>query len=90
MSIELVSHRGDRFLATGAGFVPEEEVSTESRYADRVIVKKAQISSQGVLGPQVLLHAAVGSDRTARYLVKGHSCELAIDYLWGKPALIRR
>jgi|KBSSwiStaDraftv2_1062776.scaffolds.fasta_scaffold182751_3 hypothetical protein len=90
VSLELMSHRGDKFLATGSGFVPGEEVTTESRYADRVIQKRTLVSSEGLLRPQMLLHAAMGSDRNARYLIKGRSCEVSLDYLWGEPALVRR
>ena len=43
--------------------------------------------SRRVVPPQVILHGATGSDRRARYTVKGVSGEVKVDYLWGEPAL---
>src|SRR5215813_965636 len=40
VSLELVSHRGERFLANGSGFGPGEAVVIESWYADRVSRKQ--------------------------------------------------
>jgi hypothetical protein len=90
VSLELVSHRGEKFLAAGSGFPPGDEVTTESRYAGRVIEKRMRTSAEGSLPPQVLLHASVNTDRQARYSVKGRSCEVAVDYDWGEAALVRR
>jgi hypothetical protein len=90
VQLELVSYRGDNFVATGSGFASGDEVSTELRYAGSVIEKRAQISAEGKLPPQVLLHASTGADRRARYTVTGRSCKVAIDYAWGEPALSRR
>ena len=90
VSLELVSHRGEKFLAAGSGFLPGDEVITESRYAGRVIEKRVRTSAEGSLPPQVLLHASVNTDRQARYSVKGRSCDVAVDYEWGEPALVRR
>jgi hypothetical protein len=90
IALELVSHRGVKFLASGSGFFPGDEVITESRYADRVIVKRARISAEGLFPPQVILHTAIGADRDARYMVKGSACEVAVDYKWGEPAVVRR
>src|SRR4030095_136806 len=39
VQLELVSFRGDRFVATGAGFPPGDEVTIESQYAGRAIEK---------------------------------------------------
>jgi hypothetical protein len=90
VSLTLVSHRGEKFLASGFGFPPGDEVITESRYAGRVIEKRVRPSAEGSLPPQVLLHASVNTDRQAHYSVKGRSCEVAVDYEWGEPALFRR
>jgi hypothetical protein len=89
VSIELISHRGDRFMASGAGFAPGEEVLTESRYAGRVMQKRQHISSEGRLPPEVVSHGASNADRSARYAVTGHSCAVAVEYEWGEPALSR-
>jgi hypothetical protein len=90
VSLELVSHRGEKFLASGHGFVPGEEVTTESRYAERVSVRRERISPDGKLLAQVILHASTGSDRNAHYLVKASSCQVVVDYSWGEAALVRR
>ena len=90
VSLELVSQRGDRFIVTVNGFEPGEEVTTESRYAGRVNQKWRQISSDGLLLPDNISHAARGADHSARYTVKSPSCDLAVDYEWGEAALIRR
>ena len=89
VSLELVSHRGERFLATGGGFVPGDHVVVESRYAGRVNQKRRQVSAEGLLPPDVISHVAPGSDRSARYSVKGRSCEVTLEYEWGKSALRR-
>lgn len=90
LSLELVSQRGERFLASGVGFMAGDEVSAESHYAGRVFQQRRRISPEGFLPPQLVSHAASGADRKARYTVKGRSCQVAIDYEWGEPALIRR
>ena len=90
IALQLVSHRGDKFVASGSGFVPGDNLITESRYAGRVIEKRLRISAEGLLLPQVLLHGAVGSDHGASYSVKGRSCAIAVEYSWGGSALSRR
>jgi hypothetical protein len=94
IQLELVSHRGDRFVATGAGFPPGDEVTIESRSAGRVIEKRKTISTAGRLPLEVLVHETIGPDHSAndkaRYLVKCQSCAVAIDYHWGARALSRR
>lgn len=89
ISLELVSHRGERFIASGTGFPPEEDVITELRYAGRVIQKQRRISPEGLLPPDVVSHGASGTDRSAHYAVKDHSCDVAVEYEWGEPALSR-
>jgi len=42
IALQLVSHRGDKFLASGSGFVPVDNLLTESRYAGRVIEKTGE------------------------------------------------
>jgi len=90
VSLELASRRGDRFVASGAGFDPSDEVITEARYSERIIQKWGRISPEGLLPPDVILHGASGSDHSARYTVKGRSCNVVVEYEWGKPALSRR
>lgn len=90
VSLELVSQRGDRFIVSGNGFKPGEEVTTESRYSGRVIQKWRRISSDGLLPSDTISHGARGADRGARYTVKGRWCEVAVDYEWGELALIQR
>lgn len=89
VSLELASRRGDRFVASGAGFAPGDEVITESRYFQRMIQKRWRISPEGLLPPDVILHGASGTDHSARYAVKGRSCNVMVEYEWGKQALDR-
>jgi hypothetical protein len=90
VSLELVSDRGDHFLATGAGFVPGEDVGIESSSAGQVYRRRSRISAMGLLLPDVISHAAAGSGWRAGYSVKGRSCEVALEYEWGEPALQQR
>jgi hypothetical protein len=90
VQLELVSYRGDHFVVTGSGFASGDEVITESRYSGRVIQKQQRISSEGLFLPDVTSYETIGADRSARYTVKGQSCEVTIKYNWGKPALVRR
>ena len=89
VTLELVSHRGQRFLASGRGFAPGDDVVVESRYAGRAQQKQVRVSADGLLPPDVVSHASPGSDRTARYSVKGRSCQVTIEYEWGEPAFQR-
>ena len=90
LAVELVSYRGDHFVATGTGFAPGDEVVAESRYADRVIRNRQRVSAEGALPLSVISHQASGPNRRARYAVTGRSCEVAVEYNWGEPALLRR
>jgi hypothetical protein len=90
VSLELVSRRGDRFVATGAGFAPDEDVVTALWYAGRMIQRRRRVSAEGQLPPDVISHGAGGTDRSARYAVKGHSCDVAVEYEWGEAALSQR
>jgi hypothetical protein len=89
VTLELVSHRGQRFLASGNGFAPGEDVVVESQYAGRVQRWQRRVSADGLLPPDVVSHAAPGSDRSARYSVKGRSCRVTIEYEWGEGAFRR-
>jgi hypothetical protein len=90
ISLELLTKRGDRFLVTGTGFSPGDEVLTEAKFDGRVEQRRRRISVDGLLPRHIISHAAIGTSRTASYTVKGRSCEVAVDYDWGEPALIRR
>lgn len=89
VSLELADHLGDRFVASGAGFPPGDEVVTELRYSGRLIRSERRISPEGLLMPELISHRAVGADRGARYTVKARSCEVSVEYDWGEPALNR-
>jgi len=90
VSLELASHLGDRFVASGKGFPPGEDVLTRLQYSGRLIQRQSRISPEGLLSPDLISHRAIGADRGARYAVKARSCEVVIDYDWGEPALNRR
>jgi len=90
VSLELVSLFGYRFLASGFGFGPGEEVQVESRALGRVTPRKLRVSPGGLLPPDVISHGGISADRGARYTVKARSCEVSIEYDWGESALIRR
>jgi hypothetical protein len=90
VSLELLSDLGDRFVASGKGFSPGEDVLTQLRYSGRLIQKQSRVSPEGLLAPDFISHRAVGADRGARYTVKARSCEVSVEYDWGEPALIRR
>jgi hypothetical protein len=90
VSLELSSDLGDRFVASGKGFPPGEDVLTQLRYSGRLIQGQSRISPLGLLAPDLISHRAIGADRGARYTVKARSCEVSVEYDWGEPALIRR
>lgn len=88
--LELVSHRGDRFLVSGSGFAPGDDVTIESRYSGRVRKKPQRVSAAGLLPAELISHAAMGDDWSASYSVKGRHCEVTLAYWWGEPALLGR
>jgi hypothetical protein len=90
LQLELISYRGDRFVATGSGFSPGEEVAIESASGDRTSRKRQRILKDGRLVPDVVSHVQLDSERTARYTVIGNSCRVRIDYRWGEEALEAR
>jgi hypothetical protein len=77
-------------MASGAGFTPGDDIVIESRYAGQIIQKRRRISAEGLLPPDVISHDSNSTDRSARYAVKSHSCEVAVEYEWGELALSRR
>jgi hypothetical protein len=90
ISLELLSQRGDRFLALGSGFIPGDEVITESRYSGRVVQKRKEVSSAELFTLDAIAHGSRGLGGIARYTVTGQACNVVVDYEWGEPALIRR
>ncbi len=90
VSLELVSLHGERFVASGTGFTSDEDVIAELRYAGQVIRKTQRASTEGQLPPNVILHGGMSTDPAARYVVKGRSCEVTLEYEWGEAALSRR
>jgi len=89
VSLELASRRADRFVASGSGFVPGEEVTTELTYAGQDVRARRRISMDGRLLPEALSYAAAGADPRARYSVAGRACRITIDYQWGEAGLDR-
>ncbi len=87
--LELASARGERFVATGTGFVAGDDVAIESAFSGQVSRRRSRISPDGLLQPDDIALAPIGSDRHARYSVKGRSCEVTLEYDWGAPALQR-
>jgi hypothetical protein len=90
LSLELVSRRGDRFLAAGQGFAPGEPVVVELRQERGTTEKHVRALADGRLPPDVITHGTAATDPHARYSVKGRACEVTVDYAWGEPALARR
>ena len=90
LTLQLVSHRGEKFLVSGSGFIAGDEVTVESRYGGRISEKRVRISTAGLLPPQVLLHVSRSGDDSAGYKVKGRSCDVEVEYKWGDAALKRQ
>jgi hypothetical protein len=90
VSLQIASPRADRFLAFATGFPPGDDVVIESRSSGRVTTKRLRASAAGELAPDLITHVASGTERGARYSAKGRSCEVALDYSWGEPALLPR
>jgi hypothetical protein len=87
LSLELVSRRGEQFLAAGRGFAPGESVVIEVQQAHATTNKRVRALADGKLPPDVITHGTPAADPHARYVVKGHACEVAVDYTWGEAAL---
>jgi hypothetical protein len=90
VSLQIASPRADRFLAFATGFPPGDDVVIESRSSGRVTTRRLRASAAGELAPDLITHVASGTERGARYSAKGRSCEVALDYSWGEPALLPR
>jgi hypothetical protein len=90
VSLELVSRRGDRFIASGSGFAPGDEVTVEAQDSGRVVQKRQRVGADGWLPPDVISHRADDSNHQVRYVVRGRGCEVVVGYRWGEQALIRR
>ncbi len=90
VSLELISLHGNRFVASGQGFTPGEDVDIEMHSSGRVTQKQQHISAEGLLPPDVVSHGEISSDFGARYLVKARSCGPEVEYEWGDAALKRR
>jgi hypothetical protein len=90
VSLELISLHGNRFVASGVGFAPGENVDIELRSSGRVTRRKQRVSPEGLLPLDVVSHGAISTDPNARYLVKALSCQPVVEYEWGEAALKRR
>ena len=90
VSLELISLYGNRFVASGVGFAPGENVEIELRSAGQVTRRKQRVSADGRLPLDVISHGSIGVERVARYAVKALSCEPAVEYVWGDAALKAR
>jgi len=88
VGLELVSRRGDRFIASGDGFVPGEEVTIASQVSGRIMHHRTRVGEDGRLFPDVISHRT--GDNRAQYLVKGQACAVAVAYESGEAALARR
>ena len=86
LSLELISLHGNRFVATGAGFMPGEEVAIESHASGSIMRKRERIDADGRLPPDVVMHGDA-ANTPARYVVKARSCAPGVQYHWGEPAL---
>jgi hypothetical protein len=90
VSLELISLHGNRFVASGVGFVPNEDVDIELRSSGRVNHRKERVSAEGLLPLDVVSHGAISTDLSASYLVKARSCGPEVQYEWGDAALKRQ
>jgi len=90
VSLELISLNGNRFVASGVGFAPGEDVEIESRSAGQATHRKQRVSADGRLPVDVVSHGSIGVERAARYAVKALSCKPAVEYVWGDAALKAR
>ena len=87
--LELISLHGNRFVASGDGFAPGEEVDIELRSSGRVTQRKERTSAEGLLPLDVVSHGAISTNSNARYEVKGPACKPVVEYEWGEAALVR-
>ncbi len=87
VSLELASRRGDRFIVTTQGFEAGAAVVVELQQAGTSTRKPLYIPPEGRMPLDVITHGTAGPDHRVRYAVKGAGCEVAVDYMWGEPAL---
>jgi hypothetical protein len=90
ISLELISRRGDRFMASATGFTPSEEVSIEVQDAAGIAHRRVRVGEDGGLPADVVFHRPATTDHRARYEARGRACAAAITYEWGQAALVRR
>jgi hypothetical protein len=90
LSLELISLFGNRFVVSGAGFVPGESARAELTSAGRTAYRVLRVSADGSLPPDVVTHGEAGADPNARYAVKALKCKPVVEYQWGEAALKRR
>src|SRR5437867_3106433 len=69
VSLELASRRGDRFIASGSGFMPGEDVTSELTYAGRTGRKTHRVSPEGRFLSDFIVHGGRGGDQRAPYSV---------------------
>jgi hypothetical protein len=89
VSLELISLHGNRFLASGSGFVPGENARVESTSLGKTTYRVLVVSADGTLPPDVVTHGAISADLSARYAVKGAKCGPVVEYQYGDAALKR-
>lgn len=87
VALELVSVHGDRFVTTGTGFAPGEDVDVELRFSGRVTHRKQRVLPDGRLPTDLVSLGAANADSKARYAAKGRSCEPAVEFEWGEAGL---
>jgi hypothetical protein len=90
VALELISRRGDRFMASATGFAPGEEVSIEVHDAAGTAHRRLRVGADGAVPSDEVFHRPAPTDHRARYEVRGRACEAAISYEWGPAALVRR
>ena len=90
ISLELISRRGDRFMASATGFAPGEEVSIETQDASGIAHRRLRAGTDGGLPPDVVFHPLANNGHRARYEARGRACAVTISYEWGQAALLRR
>jgi hypothetical protein len=87
VSIELISFYGNRFIATGSGFPPGQNVDVEAQASGTVSRKRERVYADGALPLDVLEHGTLAADTVARYSIKARDCAPALEYRWGESAL---
>jgi hypothetical protein len=93
VSLELASRRGERFLVSGTGFLPDEQVLTQVTSTGKTIEKTQRTSSDGRLPLDSIVRnvgvrpsVTTDADPAFSYRVRGRSCEVVIEHQWGEPS----